>query len=134
MDHLLRSNLFPLQHLVQRWDTILKALYHISKGFWFSPLELIMTSLFHSKEKIHRKHLRPAETIPLLFLWLLYHVLEHLGFPIEAHWESRRCKATFTVEKWHFVPGAPPLPADPPTKEDPQRDPPQDQQPPVAPT
>ena len=33
IDHVLRSNLFSLQHLVQRRGAILEALYHISKGF-----------------------------------------------------------------------------------------------------
>ena len=87
MDHVLRSNLFPFQYVVQRWGAILEALYCISEGFWFSPPELIMISLFHFEEKIHRKHLSRAETIPLLFPRLLSHVLEHLGFsdePIES--------------------------------------------------
>ena len=84
-----------------------------------------MTSLFHFEEKIHRKHLSRAETIPLLFPRLLYHVLEHLGFPAGPHRERRRvCEATFTVEKWQLVPGAPPLPANPPAEADPQIDPP----------
>ena len=89
-----------------------------------------MTSLFHFEEKIHQKHLSRAETIPLLFLWLLCHVLEHLGFPVKPHQESRRAyEATFTVEKWQFVLRAPPLPAHPPTEADPKIYPPQDQQP-----
>ena len=37
VDHLLRTSLFPLQHYVQRRGAILKALYRISEGFWFSP-------------------------------------------------------------------------------------------------
>ena len=87
-----------------------------------------MTSLFHFEEKIHQKHLSQAETIPLLFMWLLCYVLEHLGFFVEPHREIRQVyKATFTVEKWQFVPRAPPLPSNPPTKADPQRYPPQDQ-------
>ena len=69
-----------------------------------------MTSLFHFEEKIHRKHLSRAENIPLLFLWLLCHVLKHLGFPAEPHREHRRvCEAIFIVEKWHFVLRVPPL-------------------------
>ena len=79
-----------------------------------------MTSIFHFKEKIHKKHLSGVETIPLWFLRLLSHVLEHLGFPAKPYQECCRvCEATFTVEKWHFVPRAPPLPAYPPAKADP---------------
>ena len=33
IDHILRSNLFPLQHIVQRRLAILEALYRISEGF-----------------------------------------------------------------------------------------------------
>ena len=47
VDHLLRTSLFPLQHYVQRRGAILEALYRISEGFWFSPSELVMTSLLH---------------------------------------------------------------------------------------
>ena len=46
IDHVLRSNVFPLQHIVQRRGAILEVLYLISEGYWFSPTELIMTSLF----------------------------------------------------------------------------------------
>ena len=45
IDHLFRTSLFPLQHYVQRRGAILEALYRISGGFWFSPSELVMTSL-----------------------------------------------------------------------------------------
>ena len=65
IDHILRSNLFPLQHIVQRRGVILEALYRISEGFWFSPLELIMTSLFHCEDKVHRRSLPRAESTPL---------------------------------------------------------------------
>ena len=37
IDHVLRSNLFLLQHVVQRKGAILEALYRISEGFWFNP-------------------------------------------------------------------------------------------------
>ena len=33
MDHILRSNMFPLQHIVQRRGAILKVLYRISEGY-----------------------------------------------------------------------------------------------------
>ena len=75
IDHVLRSNLFPLQHLVQRRGSILQALYHIFEGFWFRLAELIIIAFFHFEEKIHRKNLSRAETILLLFPWLLSQVL-----------------------------------------------------------
>ena len=62
IDHILRSNLLPLQHIVQRRGAIVEALYCISEGFWFSPTELIMTSLFHFEDKVHRKSLPRAES------------------------------------------------------------------------
>ena len=54
IDHVLRSNMFLLQHIVQRRGGILEVLYHISKGYWFSLAELIMTSLFHFEDRVHR--------------------------------------------------------------------------------
>ena len=89
VDHVLRTSLFPLQHYVQRRGAILEALYRISEGFWFSPFELVMTSLLHFGEKVHRKGLARAESLPLLMPRLLSQVLEHLGFPEERHIERR---------------------------------------------
>ena len=83
IDHLLRTSLFPLQHYVQRRGAILEALYRISEGFWFSPSELVMTALLHFEDKVHRKGLARAESLPLLMPRLLSQVQEHLGFPEE---------------------------------------------------
>ena len=94
IDHILRSNLFLLQHIVQQQGAILEALYRISEGFWFSPTELFMTSLFYFKDKVHRKNLTRAESIPLLFPRLLCQVLEHIGFPAKPQLERRQdCEA-----------------------------------------
>ena len=57
LDVLLRSNIFPLQHMVQRRGAILEALFRISKGFYFGPHNLTMTALFYFEEKVHRKKL-----------------------------------------------------------------------------
>ena len=67
IDHILQSNIFSLQHIVQRRGSILKTLYHISEGFWFSSAELIMTSLFHFEDKVHLRNLTRVESTPLLF-------------------------------------------------------------------
>ena len=83
IDHVLRSNMFPLQHIVQRRGAILEVLYRISEGYWFSPTELIMTSLFQFEGRVHRRSLPRAESLPLLFPRLLCQVLEHIGFPVE---------------------------------------------------
>ena len=71
IDHLFRTSLFPLQHYVQRREAILEALYRISEGYWFSPSELVMTSLMHFEEKVHRKGLTRAESLLLLMPRLL---------------------------------------------------------------
>ena len=93
--HILRSNLFSIQHLVQRRGAILEALYRISKGFWFSLVNLIMTSLFHFEDKVHRSNLTRAESTPLLFPRLLCQVLKHISFPDEPRIERRRdCEAS----------------------------------------
>ena len=71
IDHILRSNIFPLQHIVQRRGAILEVLYRISEGYWFSPVELIMTCLFHFEDRVHRQSLPRVESMPLLFPPLL---------------------------------------------------------------
>ena len=137
VDHVLQSNLFPLQHWVQRQGAILEALYKILEGFWFSPAELVMTALFHFEEKVHRKSLSRAEAIPLLFLRLISQVLEHMGFPDEPRLKRRRvCTSVFIVHKWKFLPRSLPLPLEEPPEEQ-QPDPADDFQmpahsPPVA--
>ena len=57
IDHILRSNIFPLQHTMQRRGDILEALYRILEGYWFNPVEILMTSLLHFKDKVHRQNL-----------------------------------------------------------------------------
>ena len=57
IDHVLRSNMFPLHHIVQRRGAILEVLYRISEGYWFSPVELIMTSLLHFEDRVHHRSL-----------------------------------------------------------------------------
>ena len=105
VDHLLRTTLFPLQHYVQRRGAILEALYRISEGYWFSPSELVMTSLMHFEEKVHRKGLVRAESLLLLMPRLLSHVLEHLGFPEEPRIERRvRCPLVLSLERVMTMP------------------------------
>ena len=105
IDHLLRTSLFPLQHYVQRRGAILEALYRISEGFWFSPSELVMTALLHFEDKVHRKGLARAESLPLLMPRLLSQVLEHLGFPEKPRIERRiRCPQVLTMERAMVMP------------------------------
>ena len=105
IDHLLRTCLFPLQHYVQRRGPILEALYRISGNFWFSPSELVMTSLLQFDEKVHRKDLARAESIPLLMPRLLYYVLEQMGFPEEPRLEMRvRCLHVVLVDRVMTMP------------------------------
>ena len=105
IDHLLRTSLFPLQHYVQRRGAILEALYRISEGYWFNPSELVMTSLMHFEEKVHRKGLVRVESLLLLMPRLLSHVLEHLGFPEEPRIERRvRCPLVLSLERVMTMP------------------------------
>ncbi|RVW37065.1 hypothetical protein CK203_113140 [Vitis vinifera] len=67
IDALLRHNIFPLQHWVQRRGALLEALYRISEGFFFGPHHLIMAALLYFEEKVHQKKLLRADAIPLLF-------------------------------------------------------------------
>ena len=100
IDHLLRTCLFPLQHYVQRRGPILEALYRISGNFWFSPAELVMTSLLLFEEKVHRRDLARVESIPLLMPRLLSYILEQMGFPEEPGIEARdRCPHVVAVDR-----------------------------------
>ena len=99
VDHLIRTSLFPLQH------AILEVLYGISEGYWLSPSELVMTSLMHFEEKVHRKGLVRAESLPLLMTRLLCQVLEHLGFPEEPRIERKiRCPLVLSLERVMTMP------------------------------
>ena len=112
IDHILRSNMFPLQHTIQRRGAILEVLYRISEGYWFSSAELIMTPLFHFEDRVHRRSLPRAESMSLLFPRLLCQVLEHIGFPTEPRLERRRgCEATLTIDQWKTRPRAFHLPS-----------------------
>ena len=105
IDHLLRTCLFPLQHYVHRRGPILEALYRISGNFWFSPSELVMTSLLQFEDKVHRKDLARAESIPLLMPRLLCYVLEQMGFPEEPRIEMRdRCPHVVSVDQVMTMP------------------------------
>ncbi|RVW33142.1 hypothetical protein CK203_094853 [Vitis vinifera] len=83
IDVVLRANLFPLQHRVQRRGAILEALFRILEGYYFGPHHLIMVVLLHFEEKVHTRRLTRADTILLLFPRLLCHVLAHMGFPAD---------------------------------------------------
>ena len=64
-----------------------------------------MASLLQFEEKVHRKDLVRAESIPLLMPRLLCQVLEHMGFPEEPRLEMRvRCPLVMSVERVMTVP------------------------------
>ena len=66
-----------------------------------------MTSLQPFEEKVHRKDLVLAESIPLLMSRLLSLVLEHMGFPEEPRIEMRiRCPLVMSVERVMTMPVA----------------------------
>ena len=105
IDHVLRFNLFPLQHYLQRIGAILEALYWISEGFWFNMVEMVMTTFLHFKEKVHHKGLAREKAIPLLMPRLLCNVLEHLGFLEEPRIESRQsCPVILSLERTLSMP------------------------------
>ena len=64
-----------------------------------------MTSLLQFEEKVHRKDLARAESIPLLMSRLLYYVLEQMGFPEEPKLEMRvRCLHVVLVDQVMTMP------------------------------
>ena len=105
IDHLLRTCIFPLQHLVQRRGNILEALYRISENFLFNPSKLVMTSLLQFEAKVHRRDLTRADSIPLLLPRLLSYVLEQMGFPEEPRIEIRHsCLQVIPVDRIMTIP------------------------------
>ena len=64
-----------------------------------------MTALLHFEDKVHRKGLARAESLPLLMPRLLSQVLENLGFPEEPRIERRiRCPHVLTMERAMVMP------------------------------
>ena len=64
-----------------------------------------MTALLHFEDKVHRKGLARAESLPLLMPRLLSQVLEHLGFPEEPRIERRiRCPQILSMERAMVMP------------------------------
>ena len=64
-----------------------------------------MTSLLHFKDKVHRKGLARAESLPLLMPRLLSQVLEHMGFLEEPQIERRiRCPQDLSMERAMVMP------------------------------
>ena len=64
-----------------------------------------MTSLMHFEDKVHRKGLARAESLPLLMPRLLCQVLEHLGFSEEPRIEMRvRCPQVVSMERAMVMP------------------------------
>ena len=101
IDSLLRHNIFPLQHWVQRKGVLMEALFRISEGYFFGPHHLIMATLLYFEEKVHWEKLLRADAIPLLFPTLLCQILEHLGYPVEPQLERKRiCREIFTLDRW----------------------------------
>ena len=64
-----------------------------------------MTALLHFEDKVHRKGLARAESIPLLMPRLLFQVQENLGFPEEPQIEMRvRCPQLLSMERVMVMP------------------------------
>ena len=64
-----------------------------------------MTALLHFEDKVHRKGLARAESLPLLMPRLLCQVLEHLGFPEEPRIERKiRCPQVLSMERAMVMP------------------------------
>ena len=64
-----------------------------------------MTSLLHFEDKVHRKGLARAESLPLLMPRLLSQVLEHLGFPEKLRIERRiSCTQVLSTERSLYMP------------------------------
>ena len=64
-----------------------------------------MTALVYFEDKVHRKGLDRAESLPLLMPRLLSQVLENLGFSKEPRIEKRiRCPQVLSMERAMVMP------------------------------
>ncbi|RVW12160.1 hypothetical protein CK203_098553 [Vitis vinifera] len=72
------------QHWTQRRGVLLEALFRMSEGYFFSPHHLIMAVLLYFEEKVHKKKLQRADTIPLLFPSYCAKFWSTWGIPITA--------------------------------------------------
>ena len=135
IDALLRHNIYPLQHWVQRRGVLLETLFRISEGFFFGPHHLIMAVLLYFEEKVHKKKLLQAHAIPLLFPRLLCQIFKHLGYPSEPHHEHKRiCREIFTLDKWSNMTAYSAEPGSPAGTEHPDIPQPEEPIPKVAPS
>ena len=66
-DHVLPSNVYPCQHLMQKGEDILMALLQIVSGQWWTPVELFMAALFYFEDKMHLKKFQKAKKYLLFF-------------------------------------------------------------------
>ncbi|RVW39907.1 hypothetical protein CK203_083187 [Vitis vinifera] len=64
IDLVLHTNLFLLQHVIQRRGAILDALYRISEGFYFGPHHLVMAALTYFEEKVLEDMGYPSHSPP----------------------------------------------------------------------
>ncbi|KAJ9672772.1 hypothetical protein PVL29_002630 [Vitis rotundifolia] len=101
LDHVLRSNVYPCQHAMQRREQILEALFRIISGQWWTPADLFMAALFYFEDKVHLKQLQRAKKYPLFFPRMLGTILEYYGFPTESDKEKKHhCREVYTVSRW----------------------------------
>ncbi|RVX23009.1 hypothetical protein CK203_008500 [Vitis vinifera] len=106
VDVVLRANLFPLQHKVQRRGAIMEALFRISEGYYFGSHHLIMAALLHFEEKVHTRRLARVDSMPLLFPRLLCHVLAHMDMAPSPVPSTSRAKGSPSCSV-HFRPPQP---------------------------
>ncbi|RVW77778.1 hypothetical protein CK203_063784 [Vitis vinifera] len=101
LDHVLRSNVYPCQHAMQRREQILEALFRIISGQWWTPANLFMAALFYFEDKVHLKQLQRAKKYPLFFPRMLGTILEYYGFPTKPDKEKKHhCREVYTVSRW----------------------------------
>ena len=101
LDHVLHSNVYPCQHAMQRREQILKALFRIISGQWWTHADLFMAALFYFEDKVHLKQLQRAKKSPLFFPRMLGTILEYYGFPTEPDKEKKHhCREVYVVSRW----------------------------------
>lgn len=103
VDHVVRANLYPCQHRIERRDSFLEAMFKMAEGYWFSPAELVMSALFYFEQRVHVKKLKRATIYDLFFPRLLSQVIESTGLISNVAQERKiDCREIFDQRKWYF--------------------------------
>jgi hypothetical protein len=100
VDTVLKKNVCPMGHKIQRTGPFLAALYAFHKKHWFSAPQLIWGQMYKCWEDYVDKRLI-KEKSKLPFPYLITKLVINKGFEMEARHNVANAFPVFTVKEWH---------------------------------